>query len=126
MTEMNLLYDVKPLEAIVAEFRRRQTERGPFFEKCRIISQHYYNQVVLPLPEVGPQEAPAVANLLAQGIDQHAMRVGSVNADVQAPALKPGDKTSEKRADLRRRASLGFWEVNNYELFQKRRARWLV
>lgn len=113
------------VEQIVMEFRRRQLERGPLFERCRIVSQHYNNEMVLPLPEVEKTEAPVVANLLAQGVDQHANRVASYLPDVQAPPLKPGDRASERRADQRRRAAVGFLEVNRYDLQMRRRARWL-
>src|SRR4051794_36788399 len=99
------MYEPKSVQEIVAEFRRRQLNRSPLFERGRVISQHYNNEVVLPLPEVDRTEAPAVANLLAQGVDQHAMRVSSVLPDVQCPPVKPGDKASERRADQRRRAS---------------------
>lgn len=117
---------MKTVEGIVNDWRARQLARGEFFERCRLISQHYNNQIVLPLPEVDSTEKPAVANLLAQGVDQHAMRVSSVLPDVQCPPVKPGDKASERRADQRRRASLGFWQINRYDLLMRRRARWLA
>ena len=113
-------------EEIAHLFRHRQTDRGPFFERMREISQHYNNQTVLPLPDVTEQQKPAVANLIAQGIDQHAMRIASVLPDIQCPPVKVGDNPSEKRGDLRRRAAYGMWEVNAYDLLQKQRARHLV
>lgn len=111
---------------IVRLFQHRQVERGPFFERMREISQHYNNQAVLPLPDVTEQQKPAVANLIAQGVDQHAMRIASIIPDIQCPAVKTGDSPSEKRADQRRRASYGYWEQNAYDLLQKQRARHLV
>lgn len=117
---------MRSTEEIVRLFRHRQFERGPFFEKCREISQHYDGEIALPLPEIGEKERPAVANLIGQGIDQHALRVASVLPDVQCPPLKPGDSPSEKRASQRRRSCIGWWEINAYELMQKQRARWLV
>lgn len=119
------MYTPKSVEEIIAAYRSRQLERGVFFEQCKVISQHYNNQITLPLPEIDRTEAPAVANLLKQGVDQHAMRVASVLPDVQAPPVKPGDNASEKRADQRRRAAIGFWENNRYDLLMRQRARWL-
>lgn len=115
----------KSAEEIVREYRNRQLARGPFFEGCRQISQVYDNELVLPLPEVSEKEAAGVANLLAVGIDQHAMRVTSVLPDIQAPPVKIGDKASEKRAAQRRRAAIGWWEINEYDLLMRKRARWL-
>lgn len=117
---------MKTIEEIFGLYKARQVERGAYFEQARIISDHYNNNVVLPLPEMSDNDKPAVANLIAQGIDQHAMRVASVLPDVYSPPLKPGDKASERRARQRKQAWLGMWETNSYELLQKKRARWLV
>lgn len=116
----------RSVEEIVNLFQHRQVERGPFFERMREISQHYNNQEVLPIPDVAGKQKAAVANLIAQGVDQHAMRVASTLPDIQCPPMKIGDNASEKRADQRRRSCYGHWEVNAYDLIQKQRARHLV
>lgn len=116
----------KSVEDIVGMYAQRRTERGSFFEQCRRISAAYNNEIVLPVPEQALRETPAVANLISSGIDQHAMRIASVLPDVQSPPVKIGDRASETRADKRKRASIGWWEINAYNLLMRRRARWLI
>lgn len=107
-------------------FEERRARRSPLILACQRVSQAYNNDLVLPLPEVADTELPAVANLISAGIDQHAMRIASVLPDVQCPPTKPGVQVSENRAALRRRACLGFWDTNSYELLVRKRARWLI
>lgn len=113
-------------QEIVALWRGRRMQRSPLIEKMREITQHYGGDVAIPLPEVSKSELPAVANFFSIGIDQYAMRMASVLPDVIAPPRKKGVQRSENLAAQRRRAALGFWEQNAYDLQLYRRFRWLI
>lgn len=117
---------MKTAEEILNLFKARQTDRGPFFERCRSISQHYDNEVPLPLPELSKKDQSPVANMLALGVDQHANRIASYLPDIQTRSVNKGDEAADKRAVLRRRVASGWWETNTYNLLQRWRARWLV
>lgn len=113
-------------EEIVNRYRQRQRLAGPMLGRMRELRDAVNGDVVIPLPEIDSSERPAVANLIAQGLDQTAMRIASTMPDVQCPALRPGIQVSEDRARSRRQAILGWWSMNRLGLVQRRRARWLI
>lgn len=86
----------------------------------------YNGDIIIPLPEMDKSEASAVANLIATGLDQSAMRIASTYPNCFYPALEPGNNASEKRANTRRRATLGWWEANKLPLKLRRRARLMI
>lgn len=116
----------KDMEDIVALLAQRRLDRSPIIEKARLISQHYNGEIAIPLPELDENEAPAVANLIGQGIDQHSMRIASNPADIYCPPAKPGVKSSEEKARVRRLVANGWLENNTYDLVLRKRARHLV
>jgi len=116
----------KTAEEIVALHRQRVNSRGDYLSRMKDVSRHYNNEVTVPLPELDANERPAVANLLAQGIDQFAMRVSSVMPDLQFPALRAGFKASEENARKRRLATLGWFDMNQMNILMRRRARYQV
>jgi|GEM_PF-1388563 len=101
-------------------------ERQPYFNRMDEVRRHYNGSVVVPLPELDELEKPAVANLVAQGIDQFAMRVASILPDISYPALRPGIQASETKARERRLANLGWWDMNKMGTKLRRRARYLT
>ena len=113
-------------EEIVNLYHTRKNERAPYINKMDEVRRHYNGDIVVPLPELDELEKPAVANLVATGIDQFAMRVASVMPDVSFPALRPGIQISESKARERRMASLGWWDMNKMPMKQRRRARYLT
>lgn len=119
-------YTPVDLHRIAGEYARRKVDRSPLVEACRRITQAYNNEISLPVPGVAASETPSVANLLSSGIDQHAMRIASVPPDIQCPPVKAGQTSSVQRAAARRRACYGYWDQNEFELLNRKRARWLV
>ena len=97
---------------ILTLFRERQQERSGIFRRMSEIRDHYNGDVIVPLPELDELEKPAIPNLIAQGIDQFAMQVASVIPDVQYPSLRPGMKEHDNRAEARRDANKGWWDMN--------------
>jgi len=117
---------VKNAEEIVHLYRIRLSERGDYLKRMGDISRHYNNEVTVPLPELDANEKPAVANLLAQGIDQFSLRVASVMPDVQFPALRGHIEGSVEKARQRRLATLGWFDMNDMNMKMRRRARYQV
>jgi len=117
---------VRTAEEIVNLFHMRRLERAPIINKMDEARRHYNGEIVVPLPELDEMEKPAVANLIAQGIDQFSQRVASVMPDVQFPALRPGIQISEDRARDRRLATLGWWDMNKMPMKIRRRARYMT
>jgi len=115
---------VKSAEDIVALHTQRKSARGDYLARMGDISRHYNNEVTVPLPELDQNEKPAVANLLAQGIDQYSLRVASVMPDVSFPSLRPGIQASEEKARARRKATLGWFDMNSMSMKMRQRARY--
>lgn len=90
------------------------------------LSMAYDGDMVLPLPELDRTERSAVANLIAQDIDQKAMRVASTLPDVWFPPTRPGQDLAERNSRVSRSAVLGWWDHSTMDLKLGRRARWLL
>jgi hypothetical protein len=114
------------VDEIAAMLQERQQLQGPIIENMRQLRDTYNGDLVIPLPEMDKREKSAVANLITTGLDQTAMRIASTMPSVFYPALKEGDSASEKRARIRKRATMGWWEANKMPLKMRRRARWLI
>jgi hypothetical protein len=107
-------------------YQERRTSRSGLFRRMQEIRDHYNGDVIVPLPELDEAEKPAIPNLIAQGIDQFAMRVASVIPDVQYPSLRPGIQSADNRARDRRLANLGWWDMNKMGTKIRRRSRHLT
>jgi hypothetical protein len=116
----------KSAEQIVTLYRQRKTAKGPLLARMEDVRRHYNGDVVVPLPELDRAERPAVANLLAQGLDQSAMRMASVMPDVNYPPDRPGFKNSEEVARIKRKANLAWWHANRMRTKHRRRTRHLL
>lgn len=117
---------MKTAEEIVNLYHQRSRERAPVIQRMDEARRHYNGEIVVPLPELDDLEQPAVANLIAQGIDQFSMRIASVMPDVSFPALRPGIQASEDKARQRRMATLGWMDMNKYAMKMRRRARFMT
>ena len=116
-------------DEIIDEFRVRKEARGTLIQYMKEARDHFNGDVVIPLPEMSEDEKPAVANLMAQGLDQTAMRIASVLPNLHYPPMVPGkDKSrgSEDWAYRRKMANLGWWQESQLNLKLRRVARWLV
>lgn len=115
------------VEDIVKRYRDRQAQRGPLISRMAKVRAHYNDEVVVPLPDMDRTERPAVANLLTQGVDQTARRIASTTPLLYCPPRDPNKKTEQRAADTRRKAILGWWEMNDLtEVKVMRRARHFV
>lgn len=117
---------MKSADEIVSLYHQRKKQRDPLLARAREITEAYNGDMPVPLPELEESERVAVANLVQSGLDQTAMRIASVMPSVFVPALRPGVKSSEKRARARRGAYMGWWDANRLPLKMRRRARWLI
>ena len=111
---------------IVTLYQERRMQRSGMFRRMQEVRDHYNGDVIVPLPELDEAEKPAIPNLIAQGIDQFAMRVASVLPDIQYPALRNGIQISENKANDRRLANIGWWNMNKMTTKVRRRARHLT
>jgi hypothetical protein len=113
-------------EWIAAEYYERHARRGPVIAQMEAVRDAYNGDVVTPFPEMDRSQDRAVtANLVQQGLDQTALRIAETLPMLDCPPLNPNGKTSIAKADVRRKAHLGWWEANRLETKMGRRARWL-
>lgn len=116
----------RTLDEIVEMLIERKQAQSPLLSSMAQLRDAYNGDVVVPLPEMDRNEQAAVANLISTGLDQSAMRIASTMPNIFYPALKPGDNASEKRAQIRRNATMGWWESNKMPLKMRRRARHMI
>lgn len=112
-------------DTIVGLYHHREQSQGVELARMREVAAAYNNDIVLPLPEVDRSEKAAVANYIAVGIDQNAMRIADPNPNLLVHPSK-WTKQAKDRADRQRRALLGHLEENHQKRRQRRRARWLL
>ncbi len=111
---------------IAAVYSERKRKRSPEFQKGYEIREQYNGDVVIPLPEMEKTERNAVANLLTLGLDQTAMRISSTAPEPLFAPSRPGIAKSEKQAEDRHKAVLGWWDMNSMELLDARGARHFI
>ena len=111
---------------IVRMYQERRMQRSGQFKQMQDIRDHYNGDIIVPLPELDEAERPAIPNLIAQGIDAFAMRVASVQPDIQYPSLRPGIQVADNRARDRRLANIGWWDMNKMTTKVRRRSRHLT
>lgn len=127
---MTVAYRRSP-EDIVDLFRQRQASLHPIRAtalEVRNVANGDVDAMALPMPELsdGGGEKLAVANLLVQGLNGDAQRIASTFYDIMSPALQRGQEKSERYAKVRRRAALGWLDMNRVQLKMGRRARHLL
>jgi hypothetical protein len=117
---------VKTIEEIVAIYASRQQGSDDAKSRMRNLRDYYNGDVIVPLPEINSDEQSAVANLLAQGLDQTAMRIASTRPDIYCPPSDPSKKRSRENSEIRRKAIFGWWEHSRMDLQIAKRARHLI
>tara|TARA_E500000331_G_scaffold62285_1_gene56887 strand:+ start:814 stop:2574 length:1761 start_codon:yes stop_codon:yes gene_type:complete len=117
---------VKSTDEIIGLYTTRSRTNGNAKSKMRNLRDYYNGDVVVPLPELDSDETSAVANLLAQGLDQTAMRIASTSPDVYCPPTDTNTKRARDNAAIRRKAIFGWWEHSRMDLQLAKRARQLV
>jgi len=117
---------VKSVEDIVELYTVRLREDDNNKARMRVLRDYYNGDVVVPLPEIDGNEQSAVANLLAQGLDQTAMRIASTSPDIFCPPTDPSKKRARDNSSIRRKALFGWWENSRMDLQLAKRARQLI
>lgn len=113
-------------EEVVNLYYDRKQRAAPRLAIMHDFDSAYAGETQLPLPELSRSEKPMVANLLATGLDQTAMRVASTLPDPVFPPLRPGFDNNEQRARDRHDVVLSWWSMNDMVLKLKERARHLL
>lgn len=113
-----------PLEDILALWHLRKTSSSPQRQVMAQIRDLYNGDLIVPLPEIDRNEKAAVANFVNTGVEKTAQKIASVQPNIWFPPLAPGNRASEKRAAIRRRAVLGWWDQNQIGKKNRRRARY--
>ena len=113
-------------DEIIQLWNERRKTLGPMFNKMEEITKLYNGDLALPLPQIDKVEKAAVANLVQQGIDQLGARVASVRPNVTCPSLAPGVPLQDRKANMRRKAILGWWDKSIMDVLDGRRARHLL
>jgi|TARA_Y100000996_G_scaffold309904_1_gene246506 hypothetical protein len=117
---------VKTIEEIVAIYSSRNQASDGAKSRMRDLRDYYNGDVIVPLPEINSDEQSAVANLLAQGLDQTAMRIASTRPDIYCPPTDNKRKRSRENAEILRKALFGWWENSRMDLQIAKRARHLI
>ena len=117
---------MRTVEEIVAIYGSRSQASGGVKARMRNLRDYYNGDVIVPLPELNSDEQSAVANLLAQGLDQTAMRIASTRPDIFCPPTDPTKKRARDNAAIRRKAIFGWWENSRMDLQIAKRARQLI
>lgn len=114
-------------EDILNLYWDRKRDMDPRLSKMLELQMAYKGDMTVPLPEMGQAEKPLVANLIASGLDQYAMRIASTLPDVWCPPARKGDfNIHTERAQQRRDAIRSWWYMNRLHLLMRKRARYLV
>jgi len=114
------------LDRIVELYKERLAAQGDDINRMASLRDNYNGDVVVPLPEMDRKEESAVANIIATGLDQTAMRIASTVPSVYYPPVDPSDNASLKRARTRTLANKGWWTYNDMNAKLRLRARRLI
>ena len=117
---------MKTVDEILAIYSSRMSINDYAKHRMRTLRDHYNGEILVPLPEIDSNEQSAVANLLAQGLDQTAMRIASTSPDIYCPPSDNSVKRSRTNASIKRRAIFGWWENSRMDLQLSKRARHLI
>ena len=117
---------MKTIDEIISIYTTRSRTNDSAKARMRNLRDYYNGDVIVPLPELDSNEKSAVANLLAQGLDQTAMRIASTQPDIFCPAIDSDTKRARDNAHKRRKALFGWWEHSRMDLQLGKRARHLI
>ena len=106
----------------------RQNEDSLIKRHMIAVRDRYNGDFVMPMTEVPdePSIQPPIPALIAEAIDNTAMRAASTRPAVFVPSMDPGKAQADKRADARRRAYNATWYISKLPLKLRRSARHLV
>ena len=114
------------VDDILTLYKQRVNFYGPLHSKMRLIQQIYSGTMEVPLPDMEQNQMPSTPNLLAAGVDQMAGRITSVIPSVNFSSIKPGQRTSDRRAQTASRTVTGWWQNDRLPMKMKQRGRHLI
>jgi len=121
---------MRSFEEIIHLVQQMQREQSPVLQKMRDVLDRYDGDWVLPVPEVKqePNMPPLTPALIAEAVDNMAMRAASVRPIVTVPALNPAKDTgvrSKEYAATRRRIIAATYHHSKWNLGRRRAYRHL-
>ena len=111
------------VEEIISLYKQRLAFYGPLHQKMKLIQSIYNGTMEVPLPDMEDSTMPSVPNLLAAGVDQMAGRITSVVPSVNFASMKPGVRSSDRRAATASRTITGWWQEDRLPMKMKQRGR---
>lgn len=111
------------VQEVISLYRQRLNFYGPLHQKMKLIQSIYNGTMEVPLPDMEENAMPSVPNLLAQGVDQMAGRITSVIPSVNFASVKPGVRSSDRRAITASRTITGWWQEDRLSMKMKQRGR---
>ena len=111
------------IDEIISLYKQRLNFYGPLQQKMKMIQSIYNGTMEVPLPDMEDNTMPSVPNLLAQGVDQMAGRITSVVPSVSFSSMKPGVRSSDRRAMNASRVVTGWWQEDRVPMKMKQRGR---
>jgi hypothetical protein len=111
------------VEEIIYLYKQRLNFYGPLHQKMKMVQSIYNGTMEIPLPDMEDSSMPSVPNLLAAGVDQMAGRITSVVPSVNFASIKPGVRSSDRRAMTASRTVTGWWQSDRVPMKMKQRGR---
>jgi len=108
---------------VISLYKQRLNFYGPLHQKMKLIQSIYNGTMEVPLPDMEENAMPSVPNLLAQGVDQMSGRITSVVPSVNFASIKPGVRSSDRRAATASRTITGWWQEDAVPMKMKQRGR---
>jgi len=98
-------------DAIVHLMHTRRSQDSVLIRQMQDIRDRYNGDVVVPVPDIATEDTrpPPSPRLIADAIDNLAMRAASSRPTITCPALDPTSVRSQLRAAVRRRALYAAW-----------------
>ena len=111
---------------IQQRYQTRKDARAPEINRGMEIGRHYDGSIVVATPELDEYEKSMAVNLMGPGLDSLSMRVASTMPDISCDPLRENIGGSVNRAADKRRALLGWWQMNRMDMILRRRARFML
>ena len=99
-------------------------QRSPLIEAMMQVRERYDGEWILP--EMGVDSKPLIPTIIADGIDNLALRAGSVYPSTFSPAINQGSAPSRQRALRRAKAFSYTWYKSEWQLESRRAMRHLA
>lgn len=112
------------VDDILTTWHQRKAALSPVLQTMAMIRDANNGELIVPLPEMERNERSMIGNLIQTGIERTGQKIASVTPNVWFEPVVPGNRASERRAAVRRRAVLGWWQDQQVAKKMRRRGRW--